>query len=892
VIFERIVACIPGSDFSSVLYITPAAFSLREARKEFLSYLKKHRRKNVYIPFRSAALQSLCGDLFETHGREDILSDRVSPIILCELLGEKNIGNAHLLSDLLGRIRHSIPGKELAFVKEEVKSLIFEEKTKGHAVKAIEVLERYERELKAKGLVDFEKALIQSIPFIKEHICPDILVLDGFFDPTPLECGLIKSFIECSGTFYVLVEESAEFLKFLNSSERPFETQRLKATCSRKSAGYFVYPSMEDEVDGVAKRIKGHILEGVKPSEIIVSSPSLTKYIPMFKRVFKKYGIPVDITGYDLSSTGPFVALEALIATIEDDYPRGEFLSFLTSPYFPNIPAIIRDRAVSISREAGIVKGRQSWLSAIKTLMNSAEKKISPEIKNIYDEFQRQIKGIITTLEVLRVRGQESPVSFAEGLEEVLTAFGFFDSIGSVTGPLGEDMSRFLDNLFSELKVFSEYRGQGEVSIEKSGMYLRHLIRGLQGSYKDAEGVRIIPFELAAGLESRTLFFCGMIEGELPSRPPIDPILPENVKKALGLPFLEYYLDRQKRYFRRMFHTSHDEPHFSFPVAEGDAIFLPSPFLDWNMRMNPLAMNISTEEEILMREGALSKNNFSTMLWNGKIIVDKDIHKYLLKRFEPETFCRVTEIEAYRQCPLRFYIEKFLCLERQEAPKYEVEARLWGRLAHKTMEYLYEDTDIPFDMMRERLFLALEKGLKDFFIGDFWADVARGIFQRLFPLLKEQENRLRGEGFNPFMMEQNLRVKVNGLGLKGKVDRVDSRKLQIKNSQSQKDTRNPVVLLDYKTGAIDRDSLQLPLYACMWQKEHTEPVEKTGFYSLRNGEVEWFPKKKGMEVYMKEALQKAEDIVEKIRKGMFSPAPSHEGLCRYCSHSAVCKGAK
>jgi hypothetical protein len=121
------------------------------------------------------------------------------------------------------------------------------------------------------------------------------------------------------------------------------------------------------------------------------------------------------------------------------------------------------------------------------------------------------------------------------------------------------------------------------------------------------------------------------------------------------------------------------------------------------------------------------------------------------------------------------------------------------------MEYLYEDTDIPFDMMRERLFLALEKGLKDFFIGDFWADVARGIFQRLFPLLKEQENRLRGEGFNPFMMEQNLRVKVNGLGLKGKVDRVDSRKLQIKNSQSQKDTRNPVVLLDYKTGAIDRD---------------------------------------------------------------------------------------
>ncbi|MCK5139359.1 MAG: PD-(D/E)XK nuclease family protein, partial [Thermodesulfovibrionia bacterium] len=109
---------------------------------------------------------------------------------------------------------------------------------------------------------------------------------------------------------------------------------------------------------------------------------------------------------------------------------------------------------------------------------------------------------------------------------------------------------------------------------------------------------------------------------------------------------------------------------------------------------------------------------------------------------------------------------------------------------------------------------------------------------------------------------------------------------------TDKGQQSTVILFDYKTGAIDRDSLQLPLYACMWQEEYSDPVEKTGFYSLKSGSVDWHPKKSSMEAFIQDALKDAERIVQEIRKGIFIPSPSKDTECRYCYHADLCKAAK
>ena len=889
VIFREIVSRCPGSDYSSVSYITPSAFGQREAGRQFFSYQKSSLGEKVYIPFRSLSLKNLCVELYEAYGKEKIISDFIGPLVLCEILGEKNIGHAHLLAELLDKIRHYILDKELSLIKEDIKSHIFEEKTMERAVRSIDILEAYEKELKDKGLIDFNGAVTKSISFVREYVSLPILVLDGFFDPTPLELEVIKALIERSDKVYALVEEGAGFLKFFSATadqpaaengEDGFKKKRLKPLKYRTNARYYACSSMEDEVEGIARRVKGLILEGVRPKDMAVSFPLFSKYVPMLKRIFKKHGIPANITGYDLSASRQLVAIEEMIASIEDDYPRNEFLSFLTSAHFPGIPEIVRHQAVSFSSRAGIVKGKQAWLSVKETLLNSSEEKLSEGEKKVIGEFQKQVGQVINTLEKLKREVNLS--GFIDNLEKVLNKFRFFDSPGSP-----DDIFGTIEKTISELRYFAMLYSQDSISFADFVFYLRQMLKGFKGSDKKEDGVRVVPFELAAGLEPIELFFGGMIENDLPSRPPIDPILPEKVKKTLGLPYLEYYLDRQKRHFQRLLNSSASDPYLSCPVADGEKIFLPSPFLDWEQGISPAVLNISTEEDVLLREGAFKHRNFSDVLWNGKLPADKNVKSALNKRFGPKSFFRVTDMDAYRKCPMRFYIEKFLGIEIQRPPEFEVEARLWGKLAHSTMEYLFRDGDVEPEDMGKKLFDELEKSLREFPIGDFWAGVAREIFIKLLPALKEQEAEIRMQGFSPFIVEHPLKAEVNGLRLKGKIDRIDRRQLSTVNGQ-----QSTVILFDYKTGAIDRDSLQLPLYISMWNKEHNEPAEKAGFYSLKDGKIDWFPKRASMDEFLHSALQLAGELVEKMRKGVFKPAPFKDTECRYCAHSSLCKEGK
>ncbi len=95
--------------------------------------------------------------------------------------------------------------------------------------------------------------------------------------------------------------------------------------------------------------------------------------------------------------------------------------------------------------------------------------------------------------------------------------------------------------------------------------------------------------------------------------------------------------------------------------------------------------------------------------------------------------------------------------------------------------------------------------------------------------------------------------------------------------------------MDYKTGNIDSHSLQLPLYAAMWQKNFNDHVERLGYYSLKEGKVTWYPGKKvTMEEFIQGALQKTKELIEEIRKGQFQPEPFNSNECRYCYHGPLC----
>jgi ATP-dependent helicase/DNAse subunit B len=863
VLFNEIVSLYPDNDFSRVLYLVPNKIVLAEARSRFFSFLGKQRNRSAYVPFHSLTIRHLAESLHTDCSSGNVITDSIRVLILCEILKERNVGYATVLADLSKKIGHYLPERDLVQVKEDIGKLIAEEKASARAVKALEILEEYETVLKGKNLVDTESMLKSSIESIKKTVgrrasgvgrnstldarrpTPDVLIIDGFFDPTPLELNIIKSLIDNTDHFYVIAEERTEIIQFLQSCKSDMHTRKLDRTSYRKTAGYCSYPSIEEEVEGIAKNIRKLMIEGIKPWEMTVCFPVLSKYITMLRRIFKKFGIPVSIGELSLSSTRPFTALEEMITCIEEDYSRSDFLSFLTSPHFPAIPAVVKERAVNYSYCAGVVKGKNSWLSIKETLLNSPKDELPEDDRELLNTFQHEIKAVIDIFE--DIKRIKQPGLFLDAFESALIKFGFFDSLYTESDVHGDRISDKINRQLSEFRHFAGLYEDGGHSIDSPVFYLRYLLSNLKSTEENRDGVNVLPFELAAGLEKTVLFFGGIIEGDFPSRPDIDPILPERVKKELGIPYLEYYLKRQKKYFMRLLNISASDPYFSCPSADGDKIFLPSPFLDWEQGFSPPELNIFSEEDVLLREGAFKPSAANPDIFNsGEMFRSKKERAVLFQRIGRMTkgFFGVTNIDYFRKCPLRFYIERVLGLEVIAPPQFEVESRLWGSLAHAVMEHLYRDGDIEPEIMEEKIFDGLEKGLKQFPIGTFWARVAKEIFQNLLPALKTQENEIRMQGFRPFKVEEKLKADIDGLKLKGKVDRVDRKNKEQRTQNTDNGQKQTVILMDYKTGNIDSHSLQLPLYAAMWRENFSETVEKVGYYSLKEGKVSWYPGKK------------------------------------------------
>lgn len=875
-VFGEIVSLYPANDFSPVLYLAPNTSVLTAAKRQFFSYLKDNHKKCVYIPFQTFTIKQFALHIYETikptlslNSRFLLISERVRTLILCGIIKDGNIGYARLLSDLLYKIRHYIPDKDLSQIKEEIRQLIFEEKTRDRAIRAIEILQVYENFLQEKGLTDPEDLLSECISTLQtlNSRLFSTLVIDGFYDPTPRELEVMTAIADRAENVFALAEEGTELHKHFRSSG--MEDKKLNVSIRREGVGYYSYPSMEDEVEGIAKAVKKRIIDGVEPGEITVTFPALSKYLPMLKRIFRKHCIPLNIGEYDLTSSRPLIAIQEMLTCMEEDYPAKGFLSFLTSPCLPAISPHVREWALSYSYRAGIVKGRESWLSIKDILLNTSRETLSDDEKARLLDFQKEIKKIIDTIEGIK-KGKDI-ISFVDTFESALEGFGFYRE--------ETPLSSSITNRFDELRQFA---GLSQV-VESPAFYIKHILQGITGSDEDKNGVRVLPYELAAGLETRDQFFGGLIEGDFPSRPGIDPILPEKVKRDLGLPYLEYYLNRQNLYFKRVLNCSISEPYFSCPSADGDKMFLPSPFLDWGANLGTALLNIFTEEDVLIREGEIQRaGKDANVFRRGEMFSGREAPGILKQRIAKisKGFFSVTDIDNYRKCPFRFYIERVLGFEIAEPPKFEVEAMLWGSLAHKTMEHLFKGGDFDLEEMGKRLFQCLAMSLKQFPISEFWVKVAKEIFYDLMPKLKEQEKGMRLEGFKPFRVEEKISAEIDGMKLRGKIDRVDRREGVEPAS---------VILLDYKTGSVDDKSLQMPLYAAMWQSKFPEAVEKTGYYSLKEGDVNWYPKKMTMDEFTGNALQQAADIVKEMKKGLFPPEPSRTTECRHCYHSALCE---
>lgn len=849
-----------GPDFSKIIYIAPADAKLREAQKTFHKIAGR-----AYIPPGFFTLRRLAGRLFDSVSPGRRLPGRLVPLILSEISGQ-GIGYSVALASLLKDLKQYHPSKETQRIREELNALFDSLGIPSDASiklnEALDSFERYKAILSDSSSFDDDDIMAIAAGMDMNFINAGVIVADGIVRLTAAEMELFSALATNAACLLAAARDSSDDQRsdcLTGLLKARFDClEEVLPEDKRPDCRYVRYGGAEEEIEGVARHIKSLFIAGrVRgPDQVTVVFPDLSVTAGLALRVFRRYGLPASI-----SSGTPLMHLQGirdflcLIESVADDFPRTEFASFLMSGRFRAVPEGLRRIAPSLSLKSGIIKGRDAWEQAHLLI----------EDKDVSSSVRDDISAVFKMLEKLINMGKTRVRAVTALVRKTVHLLGFAP---------GHEVQDILEKALDTVSLLDRFNGGRPVSLREYLDMLRHILAGAEEG--DDEGtIRMIGFRDSRGLEPDHLYFCGLKDGEMPSKPPVDHLLPDSVRKAYGLTDLKTYLADQKADFFRLIGSS-GSAHLSYAAADGDRISLPSSYLPWKGELTEQTYGILSVEELQTQKGGSPlASSISEVRTGGK---GGSRLPGMLKGA-----IRVTDIDNFRRCPRRFFIERVLGLRASERADFEVEAAMLGTIIHRIMEELIM---LPLDTVAHKAPSLVETVLSNHPLDPLWKGIIAESFLEMLPDIVDIESEMRAEGCFPHATEMAIQEEaLPGITLKGKIDRIDR-------------CNGSFRIIDYKTGhsAVGSDiirkgkDLQLPLYAAMLRAKGMT-VEKAGIYSLREIGIKWIPTKKdkhSFDDYVAAALDFLGRTAEEMRSGAFPARPMEEFLCHGCAEAPFC----
>lgn len=842
-----------GRDYSQVMLIAPGERLKSEAKSIF-----KTLGGDCYRPPDIQTLGSLCRKIHTTHGIRRIIPPSLIPLILSNLAGS-GMGLARIMARFIKDLKLHYPGLAPQEVKDiltaAMEDLNLPEEVAKRALSAVDTWISYKGALDAAGAVDDDDILSISAGIVREHVKLDTLILDGFYEVNNAELALIISLIDRAERTLIFIPVSSPeddlthcFSRSLTGIE---ETWISPSGDKNPLLQYSSARSMEEEVENIVREIKQGYISGVSREleDIVVAFPGIEPYRGIIERVFHKYGVPYQISRPRPALTlRPFQDLIMLLEAVAQDYPRMEFCRALASGSFTSIPTELKARAPSLCLMAELGGGKESWLAALEDMQIISH--------------GREIFSILAPLE--NIAKSSSYAAFIQVLHDLLKALGFKPFAGQEEFDDALRLIGTLDDLIGR-------------KVDLMG-FIDALKGALDKPFKESEhdGVHVAELLDLRGLEPEYLYFAGLRDDEMPSRPDMDLLMPENLKKQLGLVDMRRHLRLQEMAFTRLVNSARTT-RLSYPSMDGDKFFLPSLFLAGAEETEHKIPGIYSEEE-LMFETARHGVSFTIKEIEGAMPFMKD---------KP---LRVTDIDAYRKCPRRFYIERALSLEPLAMLEYEMEPVTIGRVAHSIMERLgpLYSAD-PAEYVR-RAMEAVDAELKRTTVLDeYFKSLLRDAFVGILPDIYTFETGLREQGYQFHEAEQKIEETLEGIPLVGKADRVDI-----------KPDKTGALIIDYKTGGatlsqtgiLDRgETLQLPLYAAMLRAQGMA-VDRICIYSLKDMTASFIPgklkNKIPLDTFIDRAISYLKDTVRDMHAGSYPARPITDAECRSCPETPYC----
>lgn len=902
-------------DYSNILYLSPTPVKVHEAQRIFHSVVKGNSggswgnevpQRSCYIPPEMATIMQYCKKIYSVYGNRRILHGPLIPIILSRLCG-RGLGFSSMIADFISDLKHLYPDCDMSAIKhsftDAFHDLNIPEAIAETINEGLETYKDYQSFITGSGLIDEDDVMNQVAGYrlqvidngignsdenLLSVINHSLLILDGFYDPTLLEKNVLKKLIQSSEQTFVaipysnqfkrLVEGYANFLKDNFEIEETFVADS-PIRPSTHPVAYFAYPCMEEEVEGIARNIKSLYVSGKLRDlkEVIVTFPVLSKYTSMVERVFHRYGIPYDISkNKTLGRVSPFLDLLSLLRSVADGYPRLKFSQFLSSAYFIRIPEGVKKWVATLSLKSGIVSGKESWLN----FMKGGSENVDMSLMKEKDKIEKDMAWIFNKLQPLEdVRKGTSIEAYVYLIRDIMDEFGF---LASAFDSKMRDLRRTTIELLKQMSFLSALHPH-PISLNEFIDVFSHLLNSTNME-SEGTGVRVMDFSEMHGMSPEYIFLGGLTDGDMPRRMGTDYLLPDSLKRRLGFLHLDKYIETQCFSFHNLIKSCRNL-HLSYPLMEGDDLFLPSSFLYLGEELRERIPGIFSKEEYFIRQGCKPFSNYISEVGT--------IHSSL----NASSSLRVTDIDAYRMCPRKFFIERILNLEPMIVKEYELEAATIGTIIHRIMERIIKNPFDNLEDLKKKAETAIEVSVKDRRIDAYWKGIIRDTFMEILPDIYEKELEIRKGGYISTEVEKTITGEpIKGIRLKGKLDRFDR-------------IGDAVQIIDYKTGTPGlnckqvlegNENLQLFLYAAI-MKNQGYTVSRVGIYSLKDIDIKWCPPKKGkgrgkgkeneemgIDDYIIASLKFLEEAVKDMRKGDFKARPLNDYICWNCHEYAFC----
>jgi len=367
--------------------------------------------------------------------------------------------------------------------------------------------------------------------------------------------------------------------------------------------------------------------------------------------------------------------------------------------------------------------------------------------------------------------------------------------------------------------------------------------RALQGLTVPFEGEPLAGLQVMGLLESRNLDFdelivLGVNEGILPKINNTPSFIPDNIRRAFGLPILEHQNAISAYLFYRLLHVAKKITLVYNGVTDEKSTGEESRFI----KQLEFETNCTFTNRVQQNQAIENPREL-------KIVVEKkgDVLKGLEKYFKRNSTAKydkkisATAFTDYNTCPLRFFYKNIAGLKEPKDLPDRIEANLIGSALHTVMEVFYEPVtgqEVTADFIKERetrlsdlCEFALAKELK---LNAAKTGTQTPALQQIVLQVLEQYalKILRNdEKLTPFKIEElenksdyvmlypiEVGGKSHNIWLYGIIDRVD-----VKDGK--------VRIVDYKTG---KDQLKYKDFPSLFEdqaKDHNKALIQTLFYT-------------------------------------------------------------